>query len=88
VCVGSIIGVSGYRQKLLAASRDGAKGGQQGRAHAIIPAHSMQGGALMDCVDGGSDDEEVGTHPVAESTNSRLVEYSFWWGDYLARFNP
>lgn len=63
MCVGSIIGVSGYRQKLLAASRDGAKGGQQGRAHAIIPAHSMQGGALMDCVDGGSDDEEVGTHP-------------------------
>lgn len=68
--------VSGYGQKLLAASREGAKSGQQGRAHAIVPADGMQGGALMDILHSDSIEEEVGVRRVAERTNSRLKSYN------------
>jgi hypothetical protein len=75
--------VSGYGQKLLAASREGAKSGQQGRAHAIVPADGMQGGALMDILHSDSVEEEVGVRHVAERTNSRLKSYNFWWDETI-----
>jgi hypothetical protein len=84
--LGRMLPVSGYEQKLLAASRDGAMAGQPGRAHAIVPADGMQGGALMDNLHSDSD-EEVGVRRVAERTNSRLVENGFG-GTRLFVFSP
>jgi hypothetical protein len=67
--LGRMLPVNGYEYKLLAAAREGAKAGQPGRAHAIIPAGSMQSGALMDNIRSGSL-EEVGVRHVAERTQS------------------
>lgn len=80
--LGRMLRVSGYEQQLLAAARDGAKAGQPGRAHVIVPAEGMQGGALMDDLRSNSE-EEVGVCRVTERTNSRLVETALAGRDYL-----
>lgn len=75
--LGRMLRVCGYEPKLLAASREGAKAGQPGRAHAIVPADGMQGGALMDNLRSGSQ-EQVGVR-----TKSGFVAYSSWWDETI-----
>lgn len=67
--LGRMLPVNGYEYKLRAAATEGAKTGQLGRAHAIVPAESLRGGTLMDNIRSGSW-EEVGVHRVAERTQS------------------